>query len=137
MPDLRAENSRQGLLHFAQADARKIGDNLYRARLNRSDRLLFSLYQHGGESYCLILEYIRNHAFDKSRFLERGVVIDEDKIPAVNSITGETLPALTYVNTTHKHFNPVDKTITANVAAGHCKGSVWTFGRFRPLPRRP
>lgn len=98
--------------NFAQADVRKIGDNLYRARLNRSDRLLFSLYQHGGESYCLILEYIRNHAYDKSRFLERGMVIDEDKIPAVNSITGETLPALTYVNTTHKHFNLLDKIIS-------------------------
>ena len=40
------------------------------------------------------------------------MVIDEDKIPAVNSITSETLPALTYVNTVHKHFNLLDKIIS-------------------------
>ena len=40
------------------------------------------------------------------------MVIDEDKIPTVNNITGETLPVLTYVNTTHKHFNLLDKIIS-------------------------
>ena len=40
------------------------------------------------------------------------MVIDEDKIPALNNITGATLPALTYVNTTHKHFNLLDKIIS-------------------------
>lgn len=42
--------------NFTQADVRKIGDNLYPARLNRSDRLLFSLYQFNAQPYCLILE---------------------------------------------------------------------------------
>ncbi len=98
--------------NFAQADVRKIGDNLYRARLNRSDRLLFALYQFNGQPYCLILEYIRNHAYDKSRFLERGVVIDEDKIPAVNSAPDDALPELTYLNTDHDRFNLLDKIIS-------------------------
>ena len=71
--------------NFVSADVRKVGDNLFRARLNRSDRLLFSLYRHSGETCCLILEYIRNHAYDRSRFLAAGVRIDEDRIPAVES----------------------------------------------------
>ena len=32
---------------FRSAEVKKIGDNLYRARLDRSNRLLFALYRHG------------------------------------------------------------------------------------------
>ena len=35
----------------------KVGDNLYRARLNRSDCLLFSIYRYEGCVYALLLEY--------------------------------------------------------------------------------
>ena len=38
---------------FASADLRKVGANLYRARLNRSDRLLFSLHRHGEQCYWI------------------------------------------------------------------------------------
>ncbi|MBO9495820.1 UvrD-helicase domain-containing protein [Thalassotalea sp. G20_0] len=98
--------------NFQQADVRKIGDNLYRARLNRNDRLLFSLHRYNGESYCLILEYIRNHAYEKSRFLERGVTIDEEKIPAFDASETESSPELTYLNTDHDRFNLLDKIIS-------------------------
>ncbi len=30
------------------AEVKKVGDNLYRARLDRSNRLLFALYRHKG-----------------------------------------------------------------------------------------
>ncbi len=66
---------------FRSADVKKIGDNLYRARLDRSNRLLFALYRHQGERCALVLEYIHQHAYEKSRFLARGVAIDEDRIP--------------------------------------------------------
>ena len=66
---------------FRSADVKKVGDNLYRARLDRSNRLLFSLYRHQGERCALMLEYIPRHAYEKSRFLARGVQIDEDGIP--------------------------------------------------------
>ncbi|MGO0309071.1 UvrD-helicase domain-containing protein [Endozoicomonas acroporae] len=98
--------------NFQQADVRKIGDNLYRARLNRNDRLLFSLHRYNGEPYCLILEYIRNHAYEKSRFLERGVTIDEEKIPAIDAQETESSPELTYLNTDHDRFNLLDKIIS-------------------------
>ncbi|WP_462321515.1 hypothetical protein [Halochromatium sp.] len=47
---------------FRSADVKKIGDNLYRARLDRSNRLLFALYRHEGERYALVLEYLPQHA---------------------------------------------------------------------------
>ena len=51
---------------FRSADVKKIGENLYRARLDHSNRLLFSLYRSQGETYILVLECIANHAYDKS-----------------------------------------------------------------------
>jgi hypothetical protein len=33
---------------FKSAEVKKVGDNLYRARLNQRDRLLFSIYRHQG-----------------------------------------------------------------------------------------
>ena len=59
---------------------------LYRAKLDHTNRLLFTLVQHGGQTCALMLEVIHQHAYDKSRFL-RGAAIDEDKIPLI-----ETLP---------------------------------------------
>ena len=52
----------------------------YRARLDDSNRLLFSLVRHDNVVYALMLEVIAHHAYDKSRFL-RGASIDESRIP--------------------------------------------------------
>ena len=49
--------------NFVQADVRKIDTNLYRARLNIRDRLLFSLYRYQGETVCLVLEYVNATIF--------------------------------------------------------------------------
>jgi len=98
--------------NFARADVRKIGDNLFRARLNRSDRLLFSLYRHNGETCCLILEHIRNHAYDRSRFLTAGVRIDEDRIPTVESPQATQPPTLVYLNPERERFNLQDKILS-------------------------
>ena len=82
---------------FRSADVKKIGDNLYRARLNRNDRLLFALHHFQGQSYALILEYLKNHTYEQSRFLQRGVTIDEDRIPDVTAAPAPET-ALPYVN---------------------------------------
>ncbi|AMN61039.1 hypothetical protein AD867_25900 (plasmid) [Shigella flexneri 2a] len=58
----------------------KLTPIFYRARLSIRDRLLFSLYRYHGETICLVLEYIRNHAYNTSRFLRRNVVIDEGRL---------------------------------------------------------
>jgi hypothetical protein len=96
---------------FKSADIKKVGDNLYRARLNITDRLLFAIYQYKNESYLLVLEYLKSHNYSASRFLQRGVVIDEDKIPSIQSIPEES-PSLAYINPEHKSFNILDKIIS-------------------------
>ncbi len=97
---------------FASADVRKVGDNLYRARLTRSDRLLFSLHRHGGQCYCLVLEFIANHAYDKSRFLARGAAIDEDRIPAVAAPPAADVPSVAYINPHSATVNLLDKMLS-------------------------
>jgi hypothetical protein len=69
---------------FRAAEVKKLDSlshgKFYRARLNGSDRLLFALVRHAGETCALMLEVIRNHDYSSSRFL-RGAHIDETKIP--------------------------------------------------------
>jgi hypothetical protein len=98
--------------NFARADVRKIGPNLYRARLNKSDRLLFSLYRHQGETYYLALEHIRNHAYDRSRFLAGDARIDEDKIPALKAPPAETIETLPYLHPERERFHLLDKILS-------------------------
>ncbi len=97
---------------FGSADVKKVGDNLYRARLDRSNRLLFSLYRHGEERYALILEYIHQHAYEKSRFLAHGATIDEDKIPSLTVEAVEQAPQLPYVNPGSHRFHLLDKVLS-------------------------
>ncbi len=70
-------------LDFRAAQVKKLANlshgKFYRAKLNDTDRLLFSLVRHHGEVCALMLEVIANHDYDKSRFL-RGAAIDEDKM---------------------------------------------------------
>ncbi|HOG03801.1 MAG TPA: hypothetical protein PLL14_07450, partial [Accumulibacter sp.] len=71
---------------FRAAQVRKLANlghgKFYRARLDDSNRLLFSLVRHGDEVCALMLEVIVNHDYDKSRFL-RGAAIDDDRIPDI------------------------------------------------------
>ena len=98
--------------NFTQTDVRKVDKNLYCARLNQKDRLLFTLHNYNNQPYCLILEHIANHAYEKSRFLRRGVAVDESKIPVVTSIDRESQEPLVYLNTGNERFNLLDKIIS-------------------------
>ena len=65
---------------FRSADVKKLTPTAYwRAKLDYSNRLLLQFAHRGGETVCLALEVIENHAYEKSRFL-RGAVVDEAKI---------------------------------------------------------
>ena len=97
---------------FKSADVKKIGHNLYRARLDITNRLLFSIYHFQGERYALILEFIKNHAYDRSRFLQGDAHIDEEKIPVVDQIAPEEGEPLIYLNREHPNFNLLDKVIS-------------------------
>jgi len=57
---------------FKSAEVKKVGDNLSRARLNQHDRLIFSVYHHQQESYVLLLEFVKNHAYQDSQFLRQA-----------------------------------------------------------------
>ncbi len=106
---------------FRSADVKKLDDTLYCARLNRADRLLFTLYKSGKYTYALILEHIKNHAYEKSRFLKRGVKINEDLIPTLDrgSIHEDSLEALPHLKSQEQqtsHFHLLHKPITFDSA---------------------
>ena len=61
---------------FRTADVKKLhAGPYYRAKLDYANRLLLQFARVGGETVCLALEVIENHAYDHSRFL-RGAVVD-------------------------------------------------------------
>ena len=97
---------------FRSAEVKKVGDNLYRARLDKSNRLLFALYRYGEQTYILVLEWIQQHAYDKSRFLHRGASIDETKIPTLNDPKQAQAESLVYLNPVLPTFNLLDKIIS-------------------------
>ena len=99
---------------FRSADVKKIADDYYRARLDRSNRLLFQFARCGEETYILALEWIEHHAYESSRFLKRGVTVDETKLPPLADTVPEPedLVPLTYVNGKAHTFNILDKVLS-------------------------
>jgi hypothetical protein len=97
---------------FRSADVKKLGDNLYRARLDRSNRLLFALYRYKGERCALMLEYIPQHGYEKSRFLARGVPVEEARIAPVDAAVADEAPELSYLNPKLRRFHLLDKVLS-------------------------
>lgn len=101
--------------NFRAADAKKlVGTRFYRARLNDKDRLLFTFAHHNGAKYILLLEVIRQHAYDKSRFLN-GAAVDESRIediPPLESMPNEAMPTLAYVNPKIHRFHVLDRILS-------------------------
>jgi hypothetical protein len=65
---------------FRAAGIRKLAPTPYwRAKLDDKSRLLMQFVRHDGETVCLFLEIIDNHAYEKSRFL-RGARVDVGKV---------------------------------------------------------
>ncbi|SDY61808.1 UvrD-helicase domain-containing protein [Nitrosomonas sp. Nm58] len=98
--------------NFKSADVKKVGNNLYRAKLNQRDRLLFSVYRYQEENYALILEFIKNHAYQDSRFLRQVSHINEDNIPLILKPDEISEKQLFYLNPNHTSFNLLDKIIS-------------------------
>jgi hypothetical protein len=66
--------------NFAAAGLKKLNPTPYwRAKLSDDARLLIQFTPYRGETVCLFLEVIENHAYEKSRFL-RGAAVDPEKI---------------------------------------------------------
>lgn len=99
---------------FYSAEVKKLPEyDLYRAKLDDKNRLLFRVMNFREVRYALILEVVLNHAYDKSKFL-RGARIDEAKIPLVEKaeLEKESLPSITYVNPSRERFHILDKIIS-------------------------
>ena len=93
-------------------DIGKIGENLYRARLGKSARLLFSFYRHDERTECLVLEHLPNHEYDKSRFLARGVVVNEERIQPIDDLAEIEPDPLVYLNPATERFHVLDKVLS-------------------------
>ncbi len=103
---------------FYTAEVKKLADrDLYRAKLDYSNRLIFRIARHNGERYALLLEVVENHAYEKSRFL-RGARVDETKLQPVEigHLPESALPALPYVNAANTRFNMLDKVLSFDAA---------------------
>jgi Ankyrin repeat/Viral (Superfamily 1) RNA helicase len=109
---------------FRAAGIKKLAPTPYwRAKLDDKSRLLMQFVRHGGETVCLFLEIIDNHAYEKSRFL-RGARVDASKVEETPDVTSaDTLmqeaPAptaaqplrLTWLHPTREQFVLLDKPI--------------------------
>ena len=110
---------------FRAADVRKLTPTpCYRAKLNDADRLLFQMATYQGRKHVLLLEIIRNHAYEKSRFLG-GAKVDEGKLvplpdPAAVPDT-DALP-LSYVNLRRREFHVLDKILSFDEAQAEVFG---------------
>lgn len=102
--------------NFRAADVRKMVNNgFYRARLNIKDRLLFTFVSYRDEKYILLLEFIKDHNYDQSRFLRGASFVDENELlpfdpPAVPDQT--EAPALCYLNPDIKKIHLLNKFIS-------------------------
>ena len=101
---------------FRTAEVKKLAGvghgKYYRAKLDQSNRLLFSLVRHGEEVCALMLEVIESHQYDKSRFL-RGAPIDEAKIPEVAaSEAARVAEPLRYLHPERAQIHLLDKPIS-------------------------
>ncbi len=86
---------------FRQAQVKKLvgvtHGAFYRAKLDHTNRLLFTLIRHDGQVGALMLEVIEQHAYEKSRFL-RGATIDETRIPEVDVPAAEDATPVRYLH---------------------------------------
>jgi SAM-dependent methyltransferase len=101
---------------FKTADVKKLQgtQGLYRAKLDRSERLLFSMGRYKGQTYILLLELIEHHRYQDSKFL-KGAEIDENRmppLPAPEQTPEMELTALQYVNPRRKEFHLLDKIVS-------------------------
>jgi len=100
---------------FRGADVKKLTPTAYyRAKLNDADRLIFRFATYRNETYLVLLEVVRNHAYDTSRFL-RGAAIDENNLEPLSAPTPAQptdVAPLNYVNPSVPRVHILDKILS-------------------------
>lgn len=101
--------------NFSGLNIKKIPEhNLYRIKLDDANRLLVKFVRYNTNLYVLLLEYIENHNYHKSRFLN-GKKIDENCLEHFNfpvEKNERNLETLIYINQNKPHFYLLDKIIS-------------------------
>lgn len=101
------------------ADVKKlVGHARYhRAKLDDANRLLLQFVRHGDQTCCLALEVIRNHAYDRSRFL-RGASVDGARIEEVDveRVDSIAVPPIRYLHPERSTFHVLDKPLSLDDA---------------------
>ena len=91
---------------FKSAETKKLKNvNLFRAKINYDDRLIFGFFKHHNQNYILLLEMVLNHDYNKSQFL-RGKKVEIEDFVFNESIVDEVF----YVDD-KKEFRYLDKVI--------------------------
>lgn len=96
---------------FRSAEVKKLENaDLYRAKLDDKNRLLFKLGQHGGRAVLLVLEVVHNHDYGKARFLGGGRYGDAD----FELVSSPSPPSeqLRYVNPSSPALHVLDKPLS-------------------------
>lgn len=98
---------------FKSADIKKLGQGqYYRAKLDDSHRLLLTFLRHQNTRYCLALEVILHHRYEKSRFL-RGAKIDETALQDLTDRDVSTgMPIAPYIHPHQVDFHVLDKVLS-------------------------
>ncbi|NJC27011.1 hypothetical protein [Neolewinella antarctica] len=100
---------------FKSAEVKKMRNNgYYRAKLDKTNRLLFQLARYNSEPYALLLEVIPNHAYEKSKFLRGAEVKDNHFTEQIQpeNLTEDEAPTLRYINPQASRFHLLDKVIS-------------------------
>ena len=101
---------------FKSADVCKMGNTgFYRARLNIKDRLLFAPVEHNNKTYLLLLEWIKDHNYARSRFLRGALLPPDDQLMPVSNGSMEAdsdIKKLSYLNPGAQHINILNKFIS-------------------------
>lgn len=98
---------------FYSAEIKKLqGTPYYRAKLDHTNRLLFTMISYQDEKYILILEIINNHNYEHSRFLN-GTKIDFDKIEEQPvDLDKQLIETVLYINHRNPYIHILDRIIS-------------------------
>ncbi|HVY46038.1 MAG TPA: UvrD-helicase domain-containing protein, partial [Minicystis sp.] len=103
---------------FRSADVKKLRSNgLYRAKLDDTNRLLLQFVRRAGETVCVAVELIENHAYDRSRFL-RGAPLELDEADVAPPAEAAAIDAtpVPFIHPTRVDFQFLDKPLSLDDA---------------------
>jgi len=86
----------------------------FRAKLDRDNRLLFKFARYQDETCILLLDVIKNHEYDKCRFLRGAPIKDQhfEPVSRQEAVAESEKEKLRYINPETKRFHLLDKVIS-------------------------